>query len=41
VIQAANPDLLGCQNETLIHDGKLRRVFRRIFVIRSHLSSLS
>ena len=41
VIQAANPNLLGCQNETLIHDGKLRRVFRRIFVIRSHLSSLS
>ncbi len=41
VIQAANPNLLGCQNETLIHDGKLRRVFRRIFVMRSHLSSLS
>jgi hypothetical protein len=41
VIQATNPNLLGCQNETLIQDGKLRRVFRRIFVIRSHLSSLS
>jgi type IV pilus assembly protein PilW len=41
VIQAANPNLLGCQNETLIHDGKLRRVFRRIFVIRPHLPSLS
>jgi type IV pilus assembly protein PilW len=41
VIQAANTNLLGCQNETLIHDGKLRHVFRRIFVIRPHLSSLS
>ena len=41
VIQAANSTLLGCQNETLIHDGKLRRVFRRIFVIRSHPSPLS
>ncbi len=41
VIQATNPNQLGCQNETLTHDGKLRRVFRRIFVIRSHLSSLS
>jgi type IV pilus assembly protein PilW len=41
VIQEASPNPLGCQNETLIHDGKLRRVFRRIFVIHSHLSSLS
>jgi type IV pilus assembly protein PilW len=40
-IQAANTNLLGCQNETLIHDGKLRRVFRRIFVIRPNLFSLS
>jgi type IV pilus assembly protein PilW len=41
VFQAAAPNLLGCQNETLIHDGKLRRVYRRIFVIRPHLPSLS
>ncbi len=31
--------VLGCQNEALLNDGKLRRVFRRVVAIRSHLTS--
>jgi hypothetical protein len=30
-------DIKGCQGESVLNDGKLRRVFRRVLAIRSQL----
>lgn len=39
-IGAPPSPLLGCHGEALPQDGKLRRVFRRVVAIRSHVSTL-
>jgi type IV pilus assembly protein PilW len=37
-VQAPSPStpFLGCSGETVNHDGKLRRVFRRVYLLRQH-----
>ena len=37
-VQAPQPStpLLGCSGEKITHDGKLRRVFRRVYLLRHH-----
>ena len=37
-INAPLSSSLGCQGEALPQDGKLRRVFRRVIAIRSHVT---